>query len=211
MVFGIGLSKTGTSSLAEALKVLGYKVKHYPLDSTEWTGPKKIQAVLPVLNSLNRLLGKEFFSYRETLYNNYENRFNLSYFENYDAACDLPLALYYKELHEYYPEAKFILTTRDLNQWLQSAEKHFTVGVRSIFQHNRNRLRLDIYGSIEFDRSKFETAYNNHINDVREFFKDKDNYLELDICSGDGYQKLCPFLEREIIADSFPLANIAAI
>jgi hypothetical protein len=211
MIFGIGLSKTGTSSLAEALKVLGYKVKHYPLDSTKWTGPKKTKALLPILNSINRLIGRETFSYRETLYNNHENHFNVGYFENFEAACDLPLAFYYKELFEYYPNAKFILTTRDLEEWLKSAEKHFTVGIRSIFQHNRNRLRLDIYGSIEFDRDKFYAAYSDHVNDVRAFFKGKDNYLEMDICSGDGYEQLCPFLEREIRVDSFPLANIATI
>jgi hypothetical protein len=29
-IFGIGLSKTGTTSLSEALRVLGFKVAHYP-------------------------------------------------------------------------------------------------------------------------------------------------------------------------------------
>jgi hypothetical protein len=29
-IFGIGLTKTGTMSLADALKILGYKTKHYP-------------------------------------------------------------------------------------------------------------------------------------------------------------------------------------
>jgi hypothetical protein len=209
MIFGIGLSKTGTSSLAKALKVLGYKVKHYPLESTQWTGPKAAKVVLPVLNTINRLFGKETFSYRETLYRNYNNHFNLSFFENYEAACDLPLALYYKELYEHYPDAKFILTTRDLDSWLNSAEKHFTVGIRSIFQHHRNRVRLDIYDSIEFDRQKFLNAYTQHTINVRNFFAGKDNYLELDVCEGDGYDKLSPFLGKEIISENFPRENFA--
>jgi len=29
-IFGIGLSKTGTSSLAHALEILGYKTRDYP-------------------------------------------------------------------------------------------------------------------------------------------------------------------------------------
>ena len=33
-VFGLGLSKTGTSSLSDALEILGIKTIHYPCDST---------------------------------------------------------------------------------------------------------------------------------------------------------------------------------
>src|SRR5690349_19921009 len=35
-VFGLGLSKTGTSSLSEALNYLGIKTIHYPSDELTW-------------------------------------------------------------------------------------------------------------------------------------------------------------------------------
>ena len=37
-VFGVGLSKTGTTSVAEALRVLGYSVIHYPRPEFTMTG-----------------------------------------------------------------------------------------------------------------------------------------------------------------------------
>ena len=34
-IFGIGLSKTGTSSLSEALEILGYSTVHFPSTLSE--------------------------------------------------------------------------------------------------------------------------------------------------------------------------------
>lgn len=36
------------------------------------------------------------------------------------ATCDVPTTLFWRELHEAYPDAKFILVERDLNIWQRS-------------------------------------------------------------------------------------------
>jgi hypothetical protein len=39
---------------------------------------------------------------------------------------------------------------------------------------------------------------------ILDFFQNKNNFLLLDIENGDGYQKLCPFLNKPIINQPFP-------
>jgi hypothetical protein len=35
------------------------------------------------------------------------------------------------------------------------------------------------------------------------------NLLIMDICSGDGYEKLCPFLNIPILKETFPKENVS--
>ena len=94
-IFGIGLSKTGTSSLTEALKILGY--------SNSIHNPSKWLHVN----------------------NHGELAFEFEKLDSIDSASDIEVAHYYKELDERYPGSKFILTTRKLDSWLKSCKNHF--------------------------------------------------------------------------------------
>jgi len=95
VIFGIGLSKTGTTSLFAALAELGYRAATY---------------------RHMRRLGLEDW---------WQGRFETDYLAHYDAATDLPLATFYVQLDERYPGSKFILTVRDIESWIASAAKHF--------------------------------------------------------------------------------------
>ncbi|MHA1337445.1 MAG: sulfotransferase family protein, partial [Promethearchaeota archaeon] len=60
-IFGIGLSKTGTSSLDSALKVLGFKTKHYPQINGLYEMVDKYDALTDVPIVLNfKKLDKEY-------------------------------------------------------------------------------------------------------------------------------------------------------
>ncbi len=55
-----------------------------------------------------------------------KNLKNSEFFEKGDAFIGA-IALLYKELYELYPDAKFILTVRKENKWLDSARRHFNL------------------------------------------------------------------------------------
>lgn len=173
-VFGIGLGKTGTTSLTEALEELGYnKAIHFPIDDHNMS---------LVLNGY------------------------------YDAATDTPIARDYKKLLELYPEAGFILTTRELQSWLKSMETHMTKGrgKHGARRSNIAKLRTDLYGSKKFDRELYEQAFKTHLMNVIEHFTETGNMDRLLIHSfsdNPGWEVLCKFLELEVPDIDFPHLN----
>ena len=179
-IFGIGLSKTGTSSLARALEILGYRTKDY-------LGVEKY--VRGDLNSIDRNIITEN-----------------------DAFTDTPIPSFYKELDRQYPNSKFILTVRETNGWLKSCKKQFTQKLEDKQNEAHKKLFMDLYGCSVFDEKLFQKGYNSFVNSVLEHFKDRpDDLLVLDIIGGDGWEKLCPFLDKPIPDVAFPKANVTHI
>lgn len=94
-VFGIGLNKTGTSTLGTCGEILGYKVQGCDRD---------------LLKDVR--LNGDFTRIRQAV-------------EEHDLFEDWPWPLIYKELDNMFPGSKFILTVRKNEQnWLQSLKKH---------------------------------------------------------------------------------------
>lgn len=167
-IFGIGLSRTGTTTLTKALNILGYSCVHYP-------------------HTLDEI-------------------------EHYDAATDAPVAIAFKELDQKYPGSKFILTTRDVNSWLKSIEWLFNFhanldrmqeGYRQLVSANR----MKTYGTDNYDQTKLLATYRKHTTDVFTYFNNRSDLLVFDVCTGDGWEKLCLFLGKPIPNESFPNLN----
>ncbi|MEL7444652.1 MAG: sulfotransferase family protein [Pseudomonadota bacterium] len=95
-VFCIGFQKTGTSSLRDALRQLGYSV----------TG----------------VFGDDLTL--EELRNSYVTQ-GLSLAAEFDSVEDMPWPLMVRELDRAFPGSKFILTVRKTENWLRSICKHF--------------------------------------------------------------------------------------
>jgi 3'-phosphoadenosine 5'-phosphosulfate (PAPS) 3'-phosphatase len=179
-IFGIGLSKTGTTSLAAALKILGFKTKDYP---------GLVHYIPGDLTSLDA-----------------------SVLEEYDALTDTPIPSLYQELDAKYPDAKFILTIRDREGWLKSCKKQFTRKLADKQNEAHNQLFMDLYGSIVFDEEKFSKGYENYVEAVKRHFKDRpEKLLIMDVANGDGWEKLCPFLNKEQPGIPFPKANVTRV
>jgi hypothetical protein len=125
-----------------------------------------------------------------------------SYMERYDAFQDNPWPIIYKELDKKFPGNKYILTTRPSEKWISSVVNHF--GTSS------NPLREWIYG-IGFPKGNealWIERYERHNREVQEYFKDRpDDLLIMDFSSGDGWEKLCPFLNKKILRIKFPHYN----
>ena len=97
-VFGIGLNKTGTSSLHAALELLGHRSVHGGEQDTHARMARAIDEGKPMLSYLD---------------------------PPPDAVCDvLALTYYFFLADRQYPGSKFILTLRDLDRWLDSRRRH---------------------------------------------------------------------------------------
>jgi len=173
LIIGAGFQKTGTSTLREALKILGYRVK----DTTP-------RALVPILRGNWKKIGRIL--------------------EGYDAVEDTPWYMIYRELDKHYPGSKFILTIRDEDSWYTSVAKH--IGDLPAAHHEwiygRGR------GIPSRDRKNTISVYHRHNEGVKTYFRDRPgDLLVLDFTAGDGWQKLCEFLDREVPGVPFPHYN----
>lgn len=167
-IFGVGLSRTGTSSLTYALRILGYSAKHFPQDP-------------------------------------------LSMAKEYDALTDTTVARDYKKLDKLFPNSKFILTVRDMDSWLRSVEAHFLRNPVDTREEWVLQLREDVYKTRDFNRDLMQAAYSRHLNDVQLYFKERPtDLLIMDICNGEGWEVLCPFLSQKIPTEPFPQINVTS-
>lgn len=131
----------------------------------------------------------------------------LEHLQDLDAAADAGCVIYYKYLDYKYPNSKFVLCTRALEDWLASAEFIYTK-YPSVDRDIAILRRMMLYETVTFDRQKFIDAYHRYHEDVYRYFKDRpDDFLEMDLTAGDGWEKLCDFLELPIPEQPFPHAN----
>lgn len=165
-IFGIGLSRTGTSSLTFALRILGHTTIHFPKD--------------PITMA-----------------------------EKFDALTDTTVARDYKKLDKSYPNSKFILTIREIDDWLNSIKAHFNRNSAETREKWVLDLRRDVYHTADFNLKLMRDSYLKHINDVKHYFKDRPkDLLIMNICDGEKWEVLCPFLDERIPDDAFPRINV---
>ncbi|MFB6257583.1 MAG: sulfotransferase family protein [Flavobacteriales bacterium] len=172
-IIAVGFQKTGTSSLREALKALGYKVRDGGFELFPAAVRRDRKRILRAL-------------------------------EPYDAVEDNPWPLLYRELDEWVPGGSFILTVRDEDEWIRSVSRH--IGKL------RSPMHEWIYGVgkglPQEDPENALQVYRAHNEAVRAHFKDRPTkFLELDFSKGDGWERLCAFLDREVPDIPFPHSN----
>lgn len=173
-VFVIGFQKTGTMTMNGVLARLGYSVCY---ENIWWkTNPDLTREDLRAIA--------------------------LEAAQRYDGFVNNPWPLFYKELEEKFPDAKFILTTRDTESWKESARRHFAGITRPEFE--------TIYGIEAFDghEDDFVSLYENHNAEVIQHFLDKPGkLLVVDITKNPEWDGICDFLGKDVPTDSFPHTN----
>lgn len=128
----------------------------------------------------------------------------------YDAATDISVSAYFRELDAAYPASKFILTLRDIESWLKSIEDHMARREHELGDPNCPKavVREIIYGARAFDRPTYANGYWTHVENVRAHFADRPgDLLEMDLCGGEGWERLCPFLGVSIPDAPIPWLN----
>lgn len=177
-IFGIGLNKTGTTTLGQCGKFLGFRC-----------------------TSCDRDLLEDFVLRSD--FTRIEKKIN-----DYDLFEDWPWPLIYKQLDQRLPGSKFILTVRKSEDaWLKSIKNH------AMRTHPMKHCRKLAYGfnyphKHEKDYIEF---YRRHNDSVRSYFKNRSgDFIELCWESGDGFDKLCGFLNCNAPDVPFPHANKGA-
>ena len=173
-VFVIGFNKCGTSSMCQALKMLGYHADHF---STQNAVKRAIQEKKPPLH------------YVKTPFNAYTDNCWISY--NFEL------------LDKHYPGSKFILLTRNMEDWLKSRKKHVL--------RNRKAAAKGEYkgGWLKIEEKKWIRNWNRYHPRVKKYFKNRPkDLLIIDVCKGEGFDKLCSFLGKKKPNAYFPRENI---
>jgi hypothetical protein len=157
------------------------------------------------LNSALTTLGykvKSSFGFRDPdiSRNVYEMAFR--FVEQYDAFEDIPWCVIFKELDKKYPGSKFILTLRPTETWIKSIVDHFGIKTDPIYEW--------IFGAgcPKGNEEKYIARYEHHNEEVLEYFKDRpDDLLVFRLTEGDGWEKLCRFLHKDVPNIEFPHKN----
>ncbi len=180
-VFGIGLSRTGTKSLHQALRVLGYHSDHF---STQILRLRDGHLDL-------HLRRAEAFDALTDVTAAY-------FFRELDRA--FPGSRFVLTLRD--PEAWLRSCARHFPPLQPGRWPH---GVSKVLL-----LREAVYGGESFDAERFRAAYAAHMDAVRTHFARRPgDLLELDVTRGDGWSPLCRFLGMDIPGQPFPWANRA--
>ncbi|KAF2812080.1 uncharacterized protein BDZ99DRAFT_383261 [Mytilinidion resinicola] len=218
-IIGLGLSRTGTSSLRQVLLNLGYHDCYH----------------FETLVHESRQNASMWMQALEAKFENRGTPFTKHHWDqilgNCMALTDTPCTIFYRELLEAYPDAKVILTIRDkLQQWHRSIMDTI---VPSILHHNGAessltiRFRRFFLPRTPFDRVKelmlkhygmLRTLVDDHVNGTHNGVKWYEDYVEkvksivpeedlLVFNVTQSWSPLCAFLGEKVPEGGFPRVN----
>ena len=153
------------------------------------TGTKSLAAALTMLGY--RVTGPNGVDDPDIAHNVQQMAFRLV--EQFDAFQDNPWPILYRELDQRYPGSRFILTLRPTEAWIRSQVRHF--GTRS------TPMREWIYGvgCPAGNEPIYIARYERHNTEVLHYFRNRPgDLLVLRLTQGEGWEKLCPFLGKQI-------------
>jgi len=211
-IFGIGLNKTGTTTLSHCFKKLG-------------------------LNSLAKLKKLEKQECIREIINNENYEPSLLLAEKYRCFEDRPWNIWqmYQKLDERFEGSRFILTIREELKWWKSVEHWLTIVKPDMLKRycdhlqiskipsgrsKRSWLTLFAKGAYrktisEADRAAMVAkhkeemikAFHHYNNSVIKYFSGRSDFLILNFEDGDGWGKLCNFLNMPVPQIPLPHAN----
>lgn len=171
-IFIIGFNKTGTRSLHNFFQKNQIKSIHWDRGRIARRIKNNYNNNIPLLNEYNEYI----------VFSDMEDYKKLNY-----AHID-----YYQELYRQYPNSKFILNIRDVENWIKSRNNHlngfYTKELCSLYKLNKNELN-DLWRKIYF----------KHMNDVLNFFENKPSSLLIFNIEKDNIQKVIEFLPEYIL------------
>lgn len=189
-VIGAGLGRTGTLSLKLALERLGFGPCYHM---------KEVFEHLDHVPIWDRAANGETVDWN-------------ALFNGYRSGVDFPVAAFHRELSDYYPDAKLILTVRDPDRWYQSASDtilhpltrplpgHLTEWGEMVHKAILDRV---FAGSVS-DRAHVIACYERHNEEVRRAYS-PDRLLVYDVSQ--GWEPLCRFLGVPAPDELFPRVN----
>jgi hypothetical protein len=183
-VFGIGLSKTATTSLNQALTLLGY-------DSAHWTRGGQRVLGWPEFFHADAATDTPCAAQFESLYYTFEQSQFVYTVRDIDS--------WEESIQEHFG----MESPRELRRlWKKQS---FWEGNHGWRWYNSLRW-IQIQECLYARHDTWTAAYKEYDQRVRRFFEDKpdDRLLIMNIPEGDGWEPLCDFLDREIPDQEFP-------
>jgi Sulfotransferase domain len=190
-VIGVGVGRTGTYSLKLAINQLGLGPCHH------------MEEVLH-----NQAVQVPLWSAAVKGHPDWE-----AIYKGYESAVDWPTARFFRELSVAYPAAKFVLTLRSPERWVESfSETIYKLiagrdsvpeGMRAWFD-----MAVGVIGKTGFpaglDAAGLIEAFTAHNDAVQATIPARQLLLYQ---VKDGWGPLCAFLDKSVPADPFPRSN----
>jgi hypothetical protein len=172
-IFGIGLARTGTTSLYHAMLTLGINA-----------APSSVE----LLDTIDH-----------------------DFLLRHDAFFDNPVPFRYRELDEVFPNARWIVTQRPVDDWLASMQWLFGEGLDRLDPATRalgDRVHRDVYGTDTFDSPRLSAIYTDHYASLADWVTSRDHiWLHLD--QPLTWKPICDLLGKPEPDIDFPHANRA--
>lgn len=196
-IFGIGFKKTGTTSLDVMFRQV-FDKKHVCCRSTE-----RSRATTEIRKNQTALV--------------------LQLADRYQYFQDTPWAAtdFYRVLAEQYPEAKFILTARNTDQWWSSVKEWVSRqrGQGQLYGLEKLQKYADLLGANSTAEGDMKQAYDYRNQQIRDYFQgstlsNEPRLLELDLSDpkwkdGKGWEAFCKFVKApgRCPTGDFPRSN----
>jgi hypothetical protein len=190
-IIGAGIGRTGTLSLKMALEHLGFGPCHHMAEVF-----KNVQTQVPLWQAA--CAGKPDWDRT---------------FTGYRSAVDFPAAAFYKELADYYPDAKVILTVRDSTAvWVKSMMATISAALRGEVKDEfqawkemaTSAINDRFFGGGMDDKDRLAARYERHNEEVQRNIPAR-RLLVYNVTQ--GWQPLCAFLNVPVPAEPFPQTN----
>lgn len=134
---------------------------------------------------------------------------DLAVLKTFDAFTDNPVPFVFRALDQRFPDAKFVLTTRPVGDWLRSMEWLFGEGLDRLKPTRElgDQVHERLYGITNFDADILADIYTRHHSAVERHFAARPSDL-LKVSIADlGWPILCGFLDVDEPVTSFPHSN----
>lgn len=165
-IFQIGFNKCGTRTIHNFFSRHGIKSAHWENNKLADTIHKNYYSNLPLLTGIDKY----------KVYTDMENVHTQIYAH----------ILYYKELDQQYPNSKFILNIRDRDKWIKSRLNHSSGKYLRITMNYHNYTEEQVI-------DMWINDWENHIRDIKDYFKDRPNDLLIFNIEEDEVSKLVKF------------------
>lgn len=176
-VIGIGLPKTGTSSLAVALNNNNIPTIHF--------GDPECNEIIDKM---------------------YKGIYTYSVLDKYMGITNA-FEMLFPQIDHAYPGSKFIYTYRNKESWLVSAKDHWErMLANPVAKPMEIHHHLITFGTYLFNEDRFAWVYDYHSKIVNDYFSSRPGtFLSIDVTKESDYvQKVCLFLDIPII-DATPV------
>ncbi len=185
-VICVGMSKTATTSICDALEILGYRTIHYAPVARVENGTCRLD--WPWWMSKYDAMGDITVA---AVFRELHAMFPTAHF-----------ILTVREDGAWLDSCQKHFTSTKI----EAVRREGTARSIRTLEINRHMLGANV-----FEPETFLAHYHRHNAAVRDYFRDNPRFAEIDITAGQGWTPLCNFLGKPVPAADFPRSNTRAV